>query len=96
MADDTAHLITSLQKGYLEATAELAVAEAELERLRVVETASIGAHALLADAEAAIARVREIHGRDDSNPHGPWCGTCTNVWPCATWRALGGEEPDRG
>lgn len=34
---------------------------AEVERLRVVEVASIGAHALLEDAEAAIERVRALH-----------------------------------
>lgn len=40
--------------------AVLAVRDDELERLRVVEVASIGAHALLADAEAAIDRVRRL------------------------------------
>ena len=39
-------------------------------------------------AEAAVARARELHQRDDSNPRGPWCGTCLTVWPCATIRAL--------
>jgi hypothetical protein len=40
------------------------------------------------EAEAAIARGREIHACDDSNPHGLWCGTCTTAWPCRTWTAL--------
>ncbi|SFK92284.1 hypothetical protein SAMN05216275_14146 [Streptosporangium canum] len=39
-------------------------------------------------AEAAIARAEALHSPDDSNPHGPWCGTCTTRWPCRTWTAL--------
>ncbi|MET8334392.1 hypothetical protein [Streptosporangium canum] len=39
-------------------------------------------------AETAIARAEALHSRDDSNPHGPWCGTCTTRWPCRTWTAL--------
>lgn len=41
-------------------------------------------------AEARIAAVRALHARDDSNPLGPWCGTCTGHWPCATVIALDG------
>lgn len=38
---------------------------------------------------------RCLHGRDDSNPHGPWCNTCLTAWPCATAVALGEpEQPD--
>ncbi len=33
-------------------------------------------------------RARELHARDDSNPRGPWCGTCMTPWPCSTWTAL--------
>jgi chromosome segregation ATPase len=51
------------------------------------------AHASMREqAEAANARVRELHARDDTSPHGPWCGTCMTAWPCATWAALDGEE----
>ncbi|MCT9932424.1 hypothetical protein N5079_19675 [Planotetraspora sp. A-T 1434] len=39
-------------------------------------------------AEAALARARELHSRDDSSPHGPWCGTCMTFWPCRTWIAV--------
>ncbi|WP_031165992.1 hypothetical protein [Streptosporangium roseum] len=38
--------------------------------------------------EAAIARAETLHSPDNSNPHGPWCGTCTTRWPCRTWTAL--------
>jgi hypothetical protein len=50
------------------------------------------AHQRLDQAEAANTRVRELHARDDTSPHGPWCGTCMTAWPCATWAALDGEE----
>ena len=43
-------------------------------------------------AEAAVQRVRDLHVRDDSSPHGPWCGTCLAPWPCRTRLAA---EPDR-
>lgn len=39
-------------------------------------------------AEAAVRRGRELHPRDDSSPHGPWCGTCLTPWPCHTRTAL--------
>lgn len=39
-------------------------------------------------AEAAVQRVRRLHARDDSSPHGPWCGTCLAPWPCRTLAAL--------
>lgn len=39
-------------------------------------------------AEAALVHAKALHSRDDSNPHGPWCGTCTTRWPCRTWTAL--------
>ena len=45
-------------------------------------------------AEAAVARVEALHPRDDSNPRGPWCGTCLTVWPCDTVRALSGGGND--
>lgn len=32
------------------------------------------------------------HPRDDSNPHGPWCPTCTTPWPCRTARAARGDQ----
>lgn len=48
-------------------------------------------------AEAANARAKALHARDDSNPLGPWCGTCTTSWPCRTWTVLDvpadGEQP---
>ena len=53
----------------------------------------------MVDAEAAIARVRELHGRHDPNcPYGEDCaGTglclaCREEYPCATIRALDGLE----
>lgn len=39
---------------------QLRQARAEIERLRIIETASIGAHALLADAEAEVERLRGL------------------------------------
>jgi hypothetical protein len=45
-------------------------------------------------AEAIAARARDLHCRDDSNPLGPWCGTCSVPWPCQTWEAL--TEPAQG
>ncbi len=49
-------------------------------------------------AEAAIARVRELHGRHDPNcPYGQDCSgaglclACREEYPCATIRALGGD-----
>ena len=50
-------------------------------------------------AEAAIARVRELHGRHDPNcPYGEDCAgaglclACREEYPCATIRALDGLE----
>lgn len=38
--------------------------------------------------ENQLAAVRDLHPGDDSNPAGPWCGTCLTAWPCATAQAL--------
>jgi len=38
----------------------------------------------------AIDLARALHARDDSNPLGPWCGTCLTIWPCRTSAALDG------
>lgn len=53
----------------------------------------------LADREAAIARVRELHGRHDPNcPYGEDCAAaglclaCREEYPCATIRVLGGDS----
>jgi hypothetical protein len=48
-------------------------------------------------AETQLAAVRALHERDDSNPLGPWCGTCLCSWPCGTIRTLDGpaEQPER-
>ena len=50
-------------------------------------------------AEAAIARVRELHGRHDPNcPYGEDCAgaglclACREEYPCATIRALEGDN----
>ena len=50
-------------------------------------------------AEAAIARVRELHGRHDPNcPYGEDCAgaglclACREEYPCATIRALEGDS----
>jgi hypothetical protein len=56
LADDPEVLF--LPSGVVDAV--MAVRDEELERLKVVETASIGAHALLDDAEEALARVRAL------------------------------------
>ena len=67
----------SLAPGVLDlADAVMAVRDEELERLKVVETASIGAHALLDDAEEALARVRALAER--------WCREShpTHDHPC--------------
>lgn len=48
------------------------------------------------EAEAAVERAKALHPRDDSNPRGPWCGTCLTVWPCPTIRALDGGEQAGG
>ncbi len=45
--------------------------------------------AALGQAEARVAAVRALHGRDDSNPLGPWCDICLCKWPCRTTVALG-------
>lgn len=47
-------------------------------------------------AEAALVHAKALHSRDDSNPHGPWCGTCTTHWPCRTWIALLSAEEQTG
>ena len=51
------------------------------------------------EAEAAIARVRALHGRHDPNcPYGEDCAgaglclACREEYPCATIRALDGLE----
>lgn len=53
-------------------------------------------------AEAAIARVRELHGRHDPNcPYGEACAgaglclACREEYPCATIRALNRERAGR-
>ena len=51
---------------------------------------TVGHTAPPCDAEARLAAVRAEHARDDSNPLGPWCGTCIGTWPCATMTALDG------
>ena len=50
-------------------------------------------------AESALARVRELHGRHDPNcPYGEDCAgaglclACREEYPCATIRALGGDS----
>ena len=52
-------------------------------------------------AEAAIQRVRELHGRHDPNcPYGQDCAgaglclACREEYPCATIRALEGDSDD--
>ena len=52
-------------------------------------------------AEAAIARVRELHGRHDPNcPYGEDCAgaglclACREEYPCATIRALNGDSDE--
>lgn len=47
--------------------AEVAGLTAEMERLRIVETASIGAHALLADAEEEVERLRGLLADDEAH-----------------------------
>ena len=53
----------------------------------------------LEEAQAAIQRVRELHGRHDPNcPYGEDCAgaglclACREEYPCATIRALDGLE----
>ena len=52
------------------------------------------------EAEAALARVRELHGRlEVTGLSGPSfvCLECYDAeWPCATIRALDGETPNKG
>ena len=55
----------------------------------------------LIEAEAAIARVRELHGRHDPNcPYGEDCAgaglclACREEYPCATIRALNGDSDE--
>ncbi|MDT0381400.1 hypothetical protein RM572_21820 [Streptomyces sp. DSM 42041] len=43
-------------------------------------------------AEKQLTAVRALHQRDDSNPLGPWCGTCSVPWPCRTAAALDGAQ----
>lgn len=39
-------------------------------------------------AEATIARVRDLHGRPRTDRHGSGCIHCGIVWPCPTYKAL--------
>jgi hypothetical protein len=82
-------------ENYVEMEVKLA---GEVERFAFVlqRVGKLTPHEARQAAESAIARVRAVHARDDSNPHGPWCGTCMAAWPCSTWRALDGEETGRG
>jgi hypothetical protein len=48
--------------------------------------------AYAADKVATIERVRNLHPRDDRNPAGPWCPTCTVPWPCRTVQVLAAPE----
>ena len=64
-----------------------------------LEYAPEGTSRKLREAEAAIARVRELHGRHDPNcPYGEDCAgaglclACREEYPCATIRALDGLE----
>lgn len=44
--------------------------------------------------KADVEKARKLHQRDDSNPRGPWCPTCTTLWPCLTATALWTETND--
>ena len=64
-----------------------------------LEYAIKGSTRKLREAEAAIKRVRELHGRHDPNcPYGQDCAgaglclACREEYPCATIRALDGLE----
>jgi hypothetical protein len=43
-------------------------------------------------ALAAVARVRQLHGRPRTERHGSGCVGCGVVWPCPTLRALDAVE----
>lgn len=47
----------------------------------------------LTEADAAIARVRQLHSEI---PYKRGSCYCANPWPCPTIRALDEQEPDRG
>ncbi|HET7386878.1 MAG TPA: hypothetical protein VFJ19_09485 [Nocardioidaceae bacterium] len=74
----------------------------EVERLRVVEVASIGAHALLDDAEQAIDRVRALHApwevNDEQDGHvTPVCRhCCTDPWGDQTEECVDGHDHSDG
>ncbi|GAA4221477.1 hypothetical protein FHR32_005103 [Streptosporangium album] len=73
--------------GYAERMAEMVI-EKDREATQWAER--------LHKAEAALVHAKALHSRDDSNPHGPWCGTCTTHWPCRTWTALLSAEEQTG
>lgn len=61
----------------------------EMQRLSLVVAAGVGAHALLADAQAAVSRVRAKHSESPYRPG--WC-CCANPVPCPTITALDGTD----
>lgn len=77
---------------------ELATSGPAIERFTCRLCGALAEDELLAAfdaADAALARVREAHPREDAHNSewfDGWCPTCQTPWPCRTLKALDGTD----